>query len=467
MKKIVPVYFSFAFVISCIVLGMGSTGCANIVPPMGGPRDSLPPVLVSAVPRDSATNQTSNRITLSFNEYVNIENATENVLISPTPKNIPLIDYKLRNITVRLRDTLEPNTTYSINFGNAIKDVNEGNIYKNFTYVFSTGSYLDENTLSGKVILAESGKADSTLLAVLHKNIDDSAVVKERPRYITRLDGKGNFVFRNLPTGTYALYAIPNEYSRHYDDTTKPFAFANQPISLDSNYQNLVLYAFQKQKSISPPKAGATTPPVSKDKQLRLALNIQGSTIDIFDTLRLDFNRRISTFDSTRIRLTDKDFNDVPNYSIVTDTMKTRFKLLHTWPLNTAFNLVIQKDAFADTTGTTLVRNDTIRFFTKKAEDYGSVRLRFSNLDFIRNPVLLLLQSEQVVEAAPLTQREYYRKLMKPGAYQVRILYDANKNGRWDTGEFFGEHRQPEIVRDLNIQLDVRANWDNEKDIAL
>ena len=449
------------------MFSLGQTGCANIIPPGGGPRDTLPPVLITAIPHDSTTNYTGNRIVLTFNEYVNIENVLENVLISPTPTNNPVIDYKLRNITVKLRDTLEPNTTYSINFGNAIKDVNEGNVFKDFTYVFSTGDRLDENTLSGKIILAETGKVDSTLIAVLHRNLYDSAVEKERPRFIARLDGKGNFNFRNLPSGTYRLYAIPNEYSRHYDDTTKPFAFANDPISLDSNLQNVTLYAFQKIKIATPKTSGSATAPASKDKQLRFSTGMQGGSLDILEPFKLDFNRKITAFDSTKIRLTDKDFAGVPGYSIRPDTNQTTFVIQHTWPLNTTYNLVIEKDAFADSAGITLTKNDTIRIFTKKEEDYGSLKIRFNNLDLTRNPVLQLVQNDQLALSSPLTEKEWYRKLLKPGAYQLRILFDTNKNGKWDTGEFLNGRRQPEIVRDLDIQIDVRANWDNEKEISL
>jgi hypothetical protein len=118
------------------------------------------------------------------------------------------VDYKLRNVTVKLKDTLEPNTTYSFNFGDIIRDVNEGNIARNFTYAFSTGSSIDYNTYSGKVLEAETGKPyrDSSLLVILHRNLADTAVRKLSPRYFARTNGKGEFTFRNLPQGTFAVY---------------------------------------------------------------------------------------------------------------------------------------------------------------------------------------------------------------------------------------------------------------------
>ncbi len=467
MKRTATVYLSLFWIFIVIVTAISATGCANIIPPSGGPRDSLPPVLIASFPPDSATNYSGNRITLTFDEYINLDNPLENVLISPVPKNNPIIEYKLKNINVRLRDTLEENTTYTIDFGNAIKDVNEGNIFKNFTYIFSTGSRLDDNTLSGQVLLAETGKADSTLIAVLHKNLDDSAVAKEKPRYIARIDGKGNFEFKNLPSGTFALYAIPTGFSKRYDDSTRPFAFAGQAINLDSNLRDVTLYAFEKPKTVIVKPNAATVAAAAKDKLLKFSASVQGGAIDILEPIKLQFNRPITKFDSSKIQLTNADFQPIANYTISTDTSLTTFTLSHPWPANTPFNLVIQKDAFADSTGITLAKNDTIRMMTKKEDEYGSLKIRFNNLDTSRHPVLQLVSNEVIAIVSPITQRDWTRKLVKPGNYLVRILYDTNQNGKWDTGEFFGERRQPEIVRDLEVSIDVRPNWDNEQEINL
>ena len=178
-----------------------------MIPPSGGPKDSLPPRLVIANPKDSATNVKTKNILLTFDEFVSLQN-TENIIYAPVPKSLPQVDYKLRNITVRFRDSLEENTTYSIDFGNSIIDVNESNVAKNFRYVFSTGPAIDFNTYEGKVLVAETGKVDSTLIVVLHKNTSDSAIEKLSPRFFTRIDGKGAFKFNNLPAGTFAAYVV-------------------------------------------------------------------------------------------------------------------------------------------------------------------------------------------------------------------------------------------------------------------
>ena len=123
----------------------------------------------------------------------------------------PAIEYKLRTVTVRLKDSLLPNTTYNINFGDAIVDLNEGNILKNFQYSFSTGAFIDSNELSGKVILAETGNTDSTMFALLYRKQEDSTVFKEKPMYVARVDAQGNFRFNNLPAGSFYVYALRDE----------------------------------------------------------------------------------------------------------------------------------------------------------------------------------------------------------------------------------------------------------------
>lgn len=466
-----PGYICLAIVFGCWLMVINS-GCANIIPPAGGPRDSLPPILIGANPPDSTTGYKGNRITLYFNEFVEVQNAYENVIVSPTPANIPAIDYKLRTVSIRLRDTLESNTTYSINFGNSIRDVNEGNVYSNFTYVFSTGNTIDEHTLSGKVMLAENGSVDTTLLVVLHRNLADSAVAKERPRYITRLDGQGNFRFTNLPAGTFAIYAIPNDFSKHYDDSTKLFAFADTPVSIGVEAAPVLLNAYSSPKvaagsTPSQQQSRSAGPRSPQDKNLCYSTNLQSGKLGLFDSLVITFNKPIFNFDSTDVLFTNKDFNVVAGSSIIVDSSRLKFTVSYPWAGNMVYNFLMKKEAFEDSAGLQLVANDTIQINTRTEQEYGSVKVRFTNLDLSKNPVLQLVQSDQIFLSVPLTTREWYRRLFFPGDYQLRILYDDNKNGRWDAGNFFGKKRQPELVKDLKVKLSVRPNWDNEQEIRL
>ena len=468
MKDRFPLLLVFCMVSWSIAMLLG-TGCANIIPPGGGPLDTLPPRLLSAVPGDSSTNFTGNRITLNFDEYVDLQNTFENIVVSPLPKNVPNINNNFRTVTIKIKDTLEPNTTYSINFGNALRDINEGNIFKNFTYVFSTGNTIDQNTISGNVILAENGRIDSTLIVVLHRSPDDSAVAKEHPRYLAKLNGKGQFQFNNLPNGRFALYAITNDFSKQYDDSTKPFAFADSIINASVN-SPVTLYAYTlptKDTALKPGANNGGEKNAKEDKILRLQTNVLTSKQDLLTNLELGFSKRVQTFDTTKITLTDTNYKPITGYKILADTANNRLNISLSWPPNTFYKLIVDSAAAKDTLGKQLVRNDTISFATKKLEDYGSVKIRFANLNLGKNPVLQLVQNDKITESIPLTQKEWYRKLMNPGEYDLRILFDKNKNGVWDPGKFFGTHTQPEIVIILNTKLSVRPNWDNEKDITL
>ncbi len=209
MKKIFFGLAGCCFLIHFFIL---APGCANIIPPTGGLRDSLPPVLLSVTPPDSVTNFREKKVVFTFDEYVQIDNMQKNLIVSPTLPFNPAVVHRLKTVTVTIRDTLlEPNTTYTLDFGRGLKDNNEGNVYENFKYIFSTGSYLDSLGFEGNVIVAESGGIDSTLMVILHSSADDSAVVKERPRYIARLSPQGTFRFQNLPPGEFYVYAVEDE----------------------------------------------------------------------------------------------------------------------------------------------------------------------------------------------------------------------------------------------------------------
>jgi hypothetical protein len=455
----------FLLFISGIVLFSGS-GCANIIPPQGGPRDTIPPVLVSAIPRDSTRNFHGNRITLLFNEYLNLQDVSNNLLFTPLFKTNPEVSVKAKTVTVRFRDTLAPNTTYVLNFGNAISDVNENNINRNFVYVFSTGPALDSLELSGKVIMAETGKTDSTLQVLLHRNLADSAVVKERPQYVARVDRDGNFHFRNLPTGTFKIYALGNAgFTRQYLNKNQVFAFLDSAIVTGKD-NNLALYAYQE----TPPKpATATTTgkvPAS-EKRLQFITNLTSNQQDLLKDLVMTFQTPLKTFDTTRISLsTDSAYAKVP-YSVSLDSTRRVATFKTAWEENTKYNLVLNRDFADDSSGRKLLKGDTLHFITRKTIDYAKLTVHIKNLDLKRKPVLQFVQNDQVVYSVPLKSAVINEPLFLPGEYSLRVLYDANGNGKWDPGHFPDPKRQPEIAVPVSRTLNVKGNFANEFDIAL
>jgi len=476
-----PSFFLLLFI--TIISLLGNTGCANIVPPLGGPRDSLPPKLVFVTPRDSTKHFSTNKIVFYFNEYIDPKDVRTELIVSPVPKTEPIVDAKLRTLTVRIKDTLQPNTTYSFNFGNAIRDVNEGNILKGFTYVFSTGSYLDSMTFSGNVLVANTGKVDSTLIVMLHRNLDDSAVVKEKPRYVTRVDTLGRFRFRYLEPGKYALYAMKDDAgTRRYLSAASLFAFSDTPVVIGANTPPSTLYAFIEPDTVkkTSTKSGSnkggggnlSKPEKEKkeDKRLQLQTNLSNGEFDILDTFKLQFSTPLKVFDSSKIRFTDDNYSDIDpkTYQYKRDTTNKLFYLYYTWPTDTRYHMILAKDFAEDTLGKKLLKADTLNFRTKKDIEYGEVRIRILNLDLSKKPVLQFVVQDAVKFSYTFKGgKEFRQQLFAPGEYELRVLYDTNGNGIWDSGQFFGKHRQPERVAPIKKKLNVKANWDNDVDITL
>ena len=481
IRQSLLIFILFILVIPQIVV---QTGCANIVPPQGGYRDSIPPLLVKANPGDSAKNFTGKRITFSFDEFVTVENIPENLIVSPTPEIVPSVDYKLNTVTVRLKDTLENNTTYSLNFGNAIKDVNESNVLKNFTYIFSTGSYLDSLELHGKVILAETGKPDSTLIAMLHTSGDDSAVIKLKPRYIAKLDSAGNFVFKNLPPATYYLYALKDEGgTRRYFDDKQLFAFADKPVTVQVKSESVTLYAYaskEKEKAKEKTQQPSSTslpglnlgnrnrPNPAAEKRLRYQTNLSNNQQDLLSPFMMSFDQPLRNFDSSKMGLyTDSTFTPVTAYMFVKDSTNKKLQLTNAWKENIVYHLILDKDFADDSSGRKLLKTDTLTFTTNKISDYGELKIVFHNLDLSKNPVVQFITSNTIFKSFPLNGADFIQPLFLPGDYELRILFDSNKNGVWDEGKFFGKHLQPEITKPVDRRITIRKNWKNEFDIVL
>lgn len=472
LKALIP---SAAVIFIMYIIGFNSTGCANIVPPSGGPRDSLPPVLAKATPGDSSRNFTGNRITLAFDEFVELQNAQQALIISPLPKNFPDVSYRLNTVTVRLKDTLESSTTYTLNFGDAIKDFTEGNVLKNFTYTFSTGNYIDSLELKGKVILAETGKVDTTLIVMLHTSNNDSAIVKEKPRYIAKMDSKGNFIFKNLPPKKFYLYALKDDGgTRRYFDDKQLLAFADKPVIINGQNEAVTLYAFSAKpdpvtSSILPSLGGGKNKKGSgAETRLKYQTNLSVNQHDLLKDFIITFDEPLKKFDSLKIRLyADSAFNNAGSYKFEQDSTSKLVTLVYQWKENTNYHLIMDREFAEDSAGKKLLKTDTLSFKTKKLAEYGSLKIKFKNFDMALNPVLQILSNQTLYKSLPMTTPEINQSLFPPGDYELAILYDSNKNGKWDPGEFFGKHKQPEIVKPVERKISVKPAFQNEFEITL
>lgn len=469
MKATKAIFYFFLIVSVFSVYIITNSGCAQIGSPTGGPKDTLAPVLVSANPPLKNTNFTGNKITLNFNEYVNLDNIQNNLLIAPYPKTTPEINFKLRTVTIKLKDTLLENTTYTINFGNAIKDVNEGNILKDFSYIFSTGNTIDSLELKGNVIVAETGKVDSTLLVLLYHNANDSSVKKRKPDYIARLSNQGAFTFHNLPSGTFSVYALKDEDgSKTYNSPFEEIAFADSDIIISPSVKPVTLYAFAEQKEAKKQSSSSNNKSGKQKQNIKfryIASVSQSSSQDVLSDLEVDFTKPVKNLDTQKILLTDTLFHPL-NTVLTLDSTRKKVIIKNKWQLGQDYYLIVNKDAASDSADEQFSKTDTIRFKTKAEADYGSLLIRFSNIDTSLHPVLQLIQADTVYRSIPITSAQWSDKLFTPGEYELRILYDANMNGKWDAGNY-STKLQPEKVVSLDKHLVIRPNWDNERDIKL
>lgn len=232
--------------------------CAKRGSITGGLKDTLSPVLVSSFPENYSTNFKGNTITLNFDEYIKLKNTNKQLIISPPFKNEPIITPTSvsKFIKIEIRDTLLPNTTYSLNFGQAIQDNNEANALNQFKYIFSTGSHIDSLKLNGRIKDSYEKYVDNFVSVMLYEVNDkfkDSVIYKEFPRYITNtLDSMRTFQFENLKEGKYLLVALKDKGTNNkFNPKDDKIGFLKQYITIPTD----TVYELELFKEVLPLKA--------------------------------------------------------------------------------------------------------------------------------------------------------------------------------------------------------------------
>lgn len=503
------------FILFSAMAVMMLSHCAQIVAPTGGPKDTLPPVLITASPPDSTLHFHSEEIVMEFNEFIQLQDLQSQLIIAPNPDRRPQIRAKLRTLTIEWNDTLKPNTTYIINMGNAIEDINEGNPLKGFRYVFSTGSYLDSLEIHGKLVNARTGLPDSTAIVMLYTQMTDSVVSKEKPVYYARSTGDGSFMFQNLPHDTFKVFALDDANGNlQYRDSTEAIAFLGQPLILNSNKSGMDLYLFKEKETVSKPENEAAPNNNKKQEKLTFSTSLKSGKQDLKEPLGLLFSKPLQKIDTSQIFLfEDTTFTPV-SFQLEEDTSRKKITLVYTWKESKPYRLILDSAFATDTSGTTLAKKDTINFSTKSLSDYGSLTLHFdlpgqaqnvpqdsleitaikkdtsekaiavtdtaeafekdtatpqiADTSFRINNrasqyVVQLFQNDEMIYSSPLKGNTWKKEFLDPGEYQVRILKDDNGNGKWDRGCYYCEEkRQPERVYSISQKFTIKANWDND-----
>ncbi len=260
MHRLLLIFILFLFSLSF-------TDCAKKGRPSGGLKDSIPPVIVKSSPENYSINFDENEIRIYFDEYIKLKDLRKELIISPPLKNSPIITplSTSKYIKITFNDTLRENTTYSFSFGKSIVDNNEGNAFKYFKYIFSTGNYIDSLTLKGKVqdaLLLEPDSPSTIMLYEVTETFNDSLILQEKPTYITTTkDSTQIFELTNLKEGKYLLIALKENNNDYiFQPRNDKIGFVKEFITLptDSSY-TLTLFKETPDYYIAKPKHESKT----------------------------------------------------------------------------------------------------------------------------------------------------------------------------------------------------------------
>ena len=227
-----------------ILMAFAIVGCARMGSPDGGWYDDDPPRIIGSTPVERATGVKSQKVTIYFDEFIKLADATQNVIVSPPQLEMPEIKAAGKKIVVELKDTLKPDMTYTIDFSDAISDNNEENPLGNYTFTFSTGEKIDTFEVSGYVINAEDLEPVQGILVGLYDDLADSAFRTKPLLRVARTDDSGHFVIRGVAPGEYRVYALQDADGNYkFSQKSEMIAFSHdtyQPLAKPDMRQDTI-----------------------------------------------------------------------------------------------------------------------------------------------------------------------------------------------------------------------------------
>ncbi|RZK80682.1 MAG: hypothetical protein EOO92_07295 [Pedobacter sp.] len=528
-------YFKIIFLLILMIYG-----CASIQQPQGGPRDTTPPKVLSMIPENLSTNFNSKKIVIEFDEYFKLNNEIKEFSISPELNIAPTLKVRSKKLEITFTDTLEKNTTYTLNFGKAVVDVNESNEVKNFTYVFSTGPVLDSLSIKGRVTDSKTGKPVLDAVAFIIPIDRDTIFGKRRPSIYSTTDSSGNFSINNLRKNTYRMYALKETNGdKIYQQPTDEIGFIKDTIVLEGNLDSMNIQLFKEDapsfrilerkldkdgsinfvfnQKLKKPQVVVMDPPaldVSKkvrfsknNDSLRVWLtdlsfdstkisirnndtllqtvtltrgkketytrnltavnNLDGTALNPNTPLRLTFNFPIDSVDKSKITFLE-DSVAMSNFTITKDSLDfLSYYVRYPWRNKRNYDIKYGAGAF---TGIFNTKNKEFGqvFALASKDDYGTLITKIILPEKNKSYILEVLNENSAVVNTIVAKQDTTVSFnnYKAGKYFVRITYDTNKNGVWDTGNV-SLRVQPEKIWNEPKEMSIKANWERNEVITV
>lgn len=533
---------NIGLILLCSVILTGFQQCANISKPTGGPKDSIPPSVVAELPANFSTNFTSKKIVISFDEYVKTTNQQKEFSVSPDMEIPPIFKIRKRDLHVELPDSLEENTTYTINLGKGLVDFNEGNPILNYTYVFSTGPELDSLSVSGTVsngyTQSFDPEKDKDINIILIPTSRDSIFGRSKASIFTTVDTSGTFILQNLKEDTYRIYAIKEQNNdRTYNAPEEWIGFLQDSIVLTADVSGIhlelskgnaqtfrtlerklessgmALLTFNK--PLENPAIRFLDPVVLNDDAItRFTPSMDSVRIYLpnldFDSLKFEisnFNEALDTSVIRKPRNLKLDRSITPRFSItnkvdrikhiqlsastpleyidknklilIEDSIPRRnfqlqadsindelYHIRFNWRPKRNYELTVEEGAmrgYFDEQN----KEEQIKFTMNEADSYGDITLSFNGLDTAQQYVIELIaeNKEKIFESQVLpANHELAYKQYRSGKYSIRVIWDVNRNGKWDPADVWTLNKQ-EPIWYLDRTFTIRANWEQNETI--
>ena len=339
--------------------------CARESRPTGGAKDTLAPAVILEKPNNNSINVRPQKITIKFDEAIQLDKIQENCMISPALDEFPEITAKNKKLIISLQNnTLQAQTTYNFSFANAIKDINEGNTIESYSYAFSTSEVIDSFKIAGKVSYAHNLQPPKAAYVVLHSNEHDSVFSTKKPKYITQTTKNGSFEFNHIAPGEYKLFAL--------EDANKDYMF-NQAHELIAFYDSIIRpwarqttdTVWYKRKNDSIPQSidSFVVQPKTiwshQDIELQLFKN-SAAKLDISNAQRISLFAYGWKFSKP---VTSSDFSiHIPNFSSSSYTTEILSDSIILWLHDTLLMKQAETPIFVSHSSTT----DTLKLFASK-----------------------------------------------------------------------------------------------------